>query len=152
VGCLGAVVLRRGPFYPWPACQSSICDLHADHHPSKSSILLLALHVSSIGLILFSILSILSSPLFKLSAPQDLPSRCVSSLHLPLPASYGIFKTFLKTSPLSCWVGSVFGIGFLFGCCRGVRLYLLGGSFCFLVELCFSAMSQLFLAFTGWEC
>jgi hypothetical protein len=53
--------------------------------------------VSSIGLILFSILSILSFPLFKLSAPQDLPSRCVSPLHLPLPASYGIFKTFLKT-------------------------------------------------------
>ena len=46
----------------------------------------------------------LPSPL-QVVYPSRLVLQDVFSLHLPLPASHGIFKTFLKIFLLSCWVG-----------------------------------------------
>ena len=60
---------------------------------------------------------LLSIPIISSSSSCLLFKTCFQDALLSiffLPASYGIFKTFLKISLCLYWVGSVFGIGFLF--------------------------------------
>ena len=98
---------------------------------------------------------ILEHPLLKLPPPQDLPLKMCYLLHLPLPASWGIFKTFLKISLSLFYVGLdllLVMVFIWFAAVEGWDSVYWVGAFVSLRWCYLLLLPCLFLASTWWEC